>query len=84
DGFVRDSLGWVLFKMGRLDEALAELQKALEIEGDDPAINEHIGDVYYRLGKVKKARSAWGKALVLQKDDKKKSLLRKKIEAAGK
>ncbi|MEN8135242.1 MAG: tetratricopeptide repeat protein [Thermodesulfobacteriota bacterium] len=84
DGFVRDSLGWVLFKMGRLDEALAELQKALKIEGDDPAINDHIGDVYHRLGRMKKARKAWGRALVLQKDEKKKSRLRKKIEAAGK
>jgi tetratricopeptide (TPR) repeat protein len=84
DGFVRDSLGWVLFKMGRLDEALAELQKSLKIEGEDPTINEHLGDVYHRLGKVRKARSAWGRALALQKDDKKKSRLRKKIEANGK
>ncbi len=84
DGFVRDSLGWVLFKLGRLDEALVELEKSLQIEGDDPAINEHLGDVYLQLGKVKKARSAWGRALALQKDDKKKAQLRKKIEAAGK
>jgi tetratricopeptide (TPR) repeat protein len=84
DGFVRDSLGWVLFKLGRLDEALAELQKSLEIEGEDPAINEHLGDVYHQLGKVKKARAAWSRALQLQKDDEKRSRLRQKIEAGAK
>lgn len=84
DGFVRDSLGWVLFKMGRFDEALAELQKALEKEGEDPTINEHIGDVYRKLGKMKKAVSAWNRSLELQKDVAKKNLLREKIGAAGK
>lgn len=84
DGFVRDSLGWVLFKLGRLDESLAELQKSLKIEGDDPTINEHLGDIYQQLGQMKKARSAWGRALELQQDDKKKDLLRKKIEANAK
>jgi tetratricopeptide (TPR) repeat protein len=84
DGFVRDSLGWVLFKLGRFDEALRELRKSLEMEGDDPTINEHLGDVYRRLGKMKKALAAWNRALTLQPDAKKKSRIRKKIEAAGK
>lgn len=84
DPFIHDSLGWVLFKLGRLDEALEELKKSLKIEGEDPTINEHIGDVYHELGKTKKALSAWNKALEHQKDDKKKNLLRNKIEAAGK
>lgn len=84
DGFIRDSLGWVLFKMGRYREALAELQKALELEGDDPTINEHLGDVYLQLDKRKQALAAWKRALELQKDEKKKEELRQKIEAAGK
>ena len=31
DGFIRDSFGWVLFKMGRFDEALKELKKSYTI-----------------------------------------------------
>jgi predicted negative regulator of RcsB-dependent stress response len=54
------------------------------MEGDDPTINEHLGDVYRRLGKMKKALAAWNRALTLQPDAKKKSRIRKKIEAAGK
>jgi Flp pilus assembly protein TadD len=84
DGFVRDSLGWVLFKLGRFDEALRELRQALEMEGEDPTINEHLGDVYHQLGKRDKALAAWNRALTLQADAKKKMRLREKIEAAGK
>jgi len=84
DGFIRDSFGWVLFKMGRNNEALEELKKSLELEGDDPTINEHIGDVYQQLGKDKEALAAWKRALELQKDEVKKKLIKKKIEAAAK
>lgn len=84
DGFIRDSLGWVLFKLGRYEEALVELQKAVVVEGEDPTINEHLGDIYLKLGKIKKARNAWERALELEKDEAGKILLRKKIEAAGK
>ncbi|MFO7605890.1 MAG: tetratricopeptide repeat protein [Desulfurivibrionaceae bacterium] len=84
DGFIRDSLGWVLFKMGRYEDAVKELQKALEIEAEDPTINEHLGDVYYRLGKKKKALAAWNRALELEKDKEKRAALLEKIEAAAK
>jgi tetratricopeptide (TPR) repeat protein len=84
DGFILDSVGWVLFKMGRFNEALEVLQKSIAIEGDDPAINEHIGDVYYALGQIDKAVSAWRKALPLQPEEEKKRMLRNKIEAINK
>ena len=34
----RDSLGWVLFRKGRLAEALPELEKSVALEADDPAV----------------------------------------------
>jgi len=84
DGYVRDSLGWVLFKMGRTEEAAREMEKALEIEPEDPTINEHAGDIYLKQGKVKQAVAAWEKALQFYSDENKKSPVRQKIEAAGK
>lgn len=39
-----DSLGWVLFKLGEYDEALAALQKAYE-KLDDPEVASHIVEV---------------------------------------
>jgi tetratricopeptide (TPR) repeat protein len=66
-----DSLGWVLFRRGKLTEALHELQRASTLpEGDDPVIWDHLGDVHFRLGDQAKARESWSKAISLY--DKKK------------
>jgi tetratricopeptide (TPR) repeat protein len=43
-----DSLGWVLFKLGRYDEALVELQRAYE-GFDDPEVAAHIVEVLVAL-----------------------------------
>ena len=59
-----DSLGWVLFKLGKAEEALPHLEKAATMEGGgDATIWDHLGDVYDRLGKSAKASQAWRKAL---------------------
>jgi tetratricopeptide (TPR) repeat protein len=58
----RDSLGWVLYRLGRLEEAIQELQKAAEMESD-PVILDHLGDAYLALGKRDEARQAWQRAV---------------------
>jgi tetratricopeptide (TPR) repeat protein len=62
-----DSLGWVLFRRGRLKEARVWLEKAsaLSVGDDDPVIWDHLGDVYFRLQETERARSAWQKAVSL-------------------
>jgi tetratricopeptide (TPR) repeat protein len=55
DPYILDSLGWVLFKMGKPKEALAIMEKALKALKDDPVINEHMGDILMSLGKSKRA-----------------------------
>jgi tetratricopeptide (TPR) repeat protein len=58
-----DSLGWVLFRRGRPEAALKELQRAVALpDGDDPVVWDHLGDVHYRLRQAKEARSAWQQA----------------------
>jgi tetratricopeptide (TPR) repeat protein len=60
-----DSLGWVLFRKGRLAEAQIELERAASLPtgDDDPVVFDHLADVYYRLSKKDKALAAWKKAL---------------------
>jgi len=58
----RDSLGWVLFRLGRLEEAVAALEKAAADE-PDPVILDHLGDAYSKSGKHEKAVDAWRRAL---------------------
>lgn len=62
-----DSLGWVLFKQGKVEDALAPLEQAveqLEVENTpaDPTILDHLGDVYFRLKRIDEARKAWTSA----------------------
>lgn len=66
-----DSLGWVLFRRGRIDEARQELERAARLDGgEDPVIFDHLGDVYFRLDQSAQARTAWEKALHLYHKDK--------------
>lgn len=62
-----DSLGWVLFRQGKLEEAKQWLEKASSLSGasDSPDIWDHLGDVYYRMKDVEHARSSWEKAVHL-------------------
>jgi tetratricopeptide (TPR) repeat protein len=84
-----DSLGWVLFRRGRIDEARKELERATALpDGDDPVIYDHLGDVYQRLKMRPEATRAWQRALELYdeglrtKDDERVRDIRRKIDQA--
>lgn len=82
-----DSLGWVLFRRGRFDEARQELERAAALpDGDDAVIWDHLGDVYLRLDLRSQAQTAWQRALHLYELDKRHKIdpryqtLRKKLQ----
>ncbi|KAA3619721.1 MAG: tetratricopeptide repeat protein [Calditrichaeota bacterium] len=58
-----DTKGWVLFKMGQLEESLKFIQKSLEIRPENAEVFEHLGDVYLRIGDIDNAVRAWKEAL---------------------
>jgi len=61
-----DSLGWVLYKKGRCDEAVYYLRRAIRMtDRDDPVLDDHLGDALYRLGEQAEAKSCWQKAHTL-------------------
>jgi TonB family protein len=63
----RDSLGWVYFKLGRLEEA-EQYITGIAKQANSPVIDEHLGDVYAKRGKQDLAVAQWQKALTeLQK-----------------
>lgn len=67
----RDSLGWVLFRLGRFPEAVTELEKAAAAE-PDAVVLDHLGDAYARLKQLDKARTHWKRAAeAFQKQGKK-------------
>jgi tetratricopeptide (TPR) repeat protein len=61
--YIRDTLGWVLYRLGRFEDALAELQLAAEASPDDPVVLEHLGDVLQAMGRREEALSAFQKAV---------------------
>jgi tetratricopeptide (TPR) repeat protein len=63
NGAYMDSLGWVYFRMNRLDDAVAQLRGALERGSRDPTVHDHLGDVYSGLNKWKDALAQWELAL---------------------
>jgi tetratricopeptide (TPR) repeat protein len=65
DGAVTDSLGWVMFRLGDVANAVRALERAVELEPEDSTITDHLGDVYYAAGRKLEARYEWKRALTL-------------------
>ena len=61
DPAVIDSMGWVMFRLGRLQEAREYLQRAYDMTGDGE-IAAHLGEVLWVMGDREAARALWEKA----------------------
>jgi Flp pilus assembly protein TadD len=58
DPFIMDSMGWVHYRMGNLDEAEAQLRRAYGLR-NDADIAVHLGEVLWKQGKKDEARELW-------------------------
>lgn len=63
DGYITDSLGWVLYRLGRYEEAVPYMELAVALEPIDPVINDHLGDVLWAVGRKLEAEFQWKRAL---------------------
>jgi tetratricopeptide (TPR) repeat protein len=68
DPHIIDSMGWVLFRKGRLDEALGWLERAFRIK-EEAEIGAHMGEVLWKLGRQDEARRIWQRARQLDPDN---------------
>jgi tetratricopeptide (TPR) repeat protein len=69
NGAYQDSLGWVYFRLGKLDLAEKHLKVASDHDPDDPTIHEHLGDLAEKRGNVARAVAEWEKALDLKHEE---------------
>ena len=69
DGMVIDSLGWVLYRLGRYGEAVVELERAVGLEPAEAVIIDHLGDAYWKTGRYYEAQFQWRHVLTLAPDD---------------
>ena len=65
DGYIVDSLGWVLFRAGDFKGAVERLEHAVELRPQDATINDHLGDAFWKVGRQVEARFQWSRALTL-------------------
>lgn len=69
-GYIVDSLGWALYRLGRYDEAIIHMERAAELMPVDPVVNDHLGDVLWSVGRVIEARFQWKRALSFVDEEK--------------
>jgi tetratricopeptide (TPR) repeat protein len=74
-----DSHGWVLYRLGRNDEALAELRRAFALQ-KDAEIGAHLGEVLWVTGHREEARRYFEEARKLDPDNRS---LQRALEKTG-
>jgi tetratricopeptide (TPR) repeat protein len=72
-----DTYGWILFQKGEFTKSLEYFTRAIDKNGSEPLIIEHLGDAHAKLGKIESAVLFWKKAV--EKGGKNK-VLEQKIE----
>jgi tetratricopeptide (TPR) repeat protein len=76
NGAYLDSLGWVYFKLHRLDEAEINLKRAAQLT-EDPTIYDHLGDLYIELGQFETALQYYERGVRVATDEEFQRLQRK-------
>jgi tetratricopeptide (TPR) repeat protein len=67
DPAIIDSLGWAQYKLGRYDEALANLRRAYAAFPDHE-VASHVGEVLWMMGRQDEAIEIWREALETRPD----------------
>ena len=82
EGHIIDSVGWVFFRLGKYDKAIAFLEQASALNPGNAVISDHLGDAYWFGGRKNEAVFQWKHALILKEDadSVNKALIKDKIE----
>ena len=83
----RDSFGWALYRLGRISEAIQELEKAVAGEDPDGVILDHLGDAYLQAERKAEAVATWRRAAAAfakEGDQDKERATQQKIERCEK
>ena len=80
NGAIVDSLGWVLFRLGKYQESIVHMEQAAALEPVDPVVNDHLGDVLWSVGREQEARFQWQRALSFGPEEKDAVRIRRKLE----
>lgn len=76
-----DSMGWVLYRLGRVDEAVTYLKRALSLQYDNE-IAGHLSEVLWVVGQHKAAKTLLESALEKSPDDKTLLQVKEQLDAS--
>lgn len=68
DAFILDSVGWVYYRLGNLQDALEYLQRAYA-QRQDPEIAAHLGEVLWKLGRSEEAEKVLRESMKLHAEN---------------
>lgn len=80
DGYIVDSLGWVLYRLGNFEGAVEHLEKAVELKPADPVVNDHFGDALWMVGRQTEARFQWKRSLSFKPEEEDAARIRRKLQ----
>ena len=61
--YIVDSLAWVNYRLGNMEEAWKAITRCISLGGDDPTIWEHYGDIARAMGKREEAIKGYTEAI---------------------
>ena len=79
DGYITDSLGWVLYQTSRFDQAVPILERAVRLRPNDATINDHLGDAYWKVQRKLEATYQWKRAITMHPDPELKEKIQRKL-----
>ena len=78
---ILDTLGWALFKQGKIEDAAEPLGKAAAMLIGNSVIQDHHGEVLAKRGRAAEAVAAWQRALAGDGESIDRAAIEKKIKA---
>ena len=81
DSYILDTVGWVFFKRGKLNQAVKYLEQAYAGNTGESLIAEHLAEVYYKLDMFDKSIDLYKKAIIMEPDAEKRRRLQEKLLA---
>ncbi len=79
-GYIRDSLAWILYRLGKFEEAVPHMELAAQQLPVDPVINDHLGDVLWMVGRKTEAVFQWRRAISFDPEETDLIRIKRKLE----
>lgn len=80
DGYITDSLAWLLYRVGKFTEAVPHMERAAELLPVDPVVSDHLGDVLWMVGRKTEARFQWRRAMSFEPEEVDLIRIKRKLE----